>query len=291
MKYLVLGSNGMAGHIIYLYLKSRGYEVFGFSRNNYYQFENIITGNAFDFESLEAQITTLKFDVIINAIGLLNKDAEENLSNAILINSYLPHFIESVTKNTHTKIVHISTDCVFSGEKGNYSEHDFKDGPKWYDRTKALGEIDNSKDITIRTSIIGPELKSNGIGLMHWFLTHQEKTTYGFENVYWSGVTTLYLAKAIEHFSQKKTSGIYHLVNNEKISKFDLLALMNKYLLDTPKIIVPTNNPKRDKSLINTKDKDFKVPTYRDMIQSAKEWIEKYSEFYPHYTQRSVTYE
>lgn len=288
MKYLVLGSNGMAGHTIYLYLKNKGHEVVGFSRSNPYHFESIITGDVTDFDLLKTHIDSSKFDAIINAVGLLNNDAENNLPNAILVNAYLPHFLEGISKNSQTKIIHISTDCVFSGKKGNYLENDLKDGSKWYDRTKALGEIENSKDLTIRTSIIGPELKNNGIGLMHWFLTQKDQEIYGYQNVFWSGVTTLYLAKAIEYFSQKNTSGIYHLVNNEKINKFDLLNLMNDLLLDIPKIIKPKDDPKIDKSLINTRDEGIVVPSYQAMIQSVRDWIEQNSELYPHYIQRTI---
>lgn len=283
MKYLVLGSNGMAGHIIYLYLRSQGHEVTGFSRSNAFNFDNIIIGDALDFKSLELVISKNNFDIIINAIGLLNNVAEKKILDSILLNSYLPHFLENITKKTQTKIFHISTDCVFSGYKGNYIENDLRDGTKWYDRTKALGEIDNLKDLTIRTSIIGPELNKYGIGLMHWFLTNSESKVYGYKNVYWSGVTTLYLAKAIEFFSNKSVYGIYHLVNNNKISKYDLLNLMNINLIKRQKEIIPKYNPKADKSLLNTRGKRFIVPSYQEMIFSIGKWIDRFAELYPHY--------
>ena len=140
MKFLILGCNGMAGHMISLYLKEQGYDVTGFARTQS-KFVNTIIGDASDFELINKEVLKGDYDSIINCIGILNKFAETNRADAVLMNSYLPHFLSQITKNTNTQIIHMSTDCVFSGEKGQYIESDFRDGKTFYDRSKALGEL------------------------------------------------------------------------------------------------------------------------------------------------------
>src|SRR5699024_5151046 len=137
-----------------------------------------------------------EYDAIINAVGILNKDAEENKSHAVLLNSYLPHYISNLTKDMNTKVIHMSTDCVFSGKVGSYKEDSLRDGQTFYDRSKALGELENDKDLTFRNSIIGPDMNKNGIGLFNWFMK-QNGYIKGFNKAIWTGVTTLTLAKAM----------------------------------------------------------------------------------------------
>ena len=230
LKILLLGSAGMAGHVLKKELLkfSDKIDLIDVARSSHYT-TPIIKMDVADFTTLGDLVSNSNFDYIINSVGILNKTAEDNPDNAILINSYLPHFLEKVTKNTETKIIHISTDCVFSGYKGSYVEIDFKDGKGFYAQSKALGELVNDKDLTIRTSIIGPDLNSRGIGLFNWFI-NQKGIVKGFTNAYWSGVTTLQLAKSIIEiiFSNKKITGLVHLTNNNKISKYNLLVLFKE---------------------------------------------------------------
>ena len=224
-----------------------------------------------------------QYDAVINAIGILNQDAEDNKSNAVLLNSYLPHFLSDTTKDMKTKIIHMSTDCVFSGKTGGYSETAFRDGETFYDRSKALGELENNKDLTFRNSIIGPDMSERGIGLFNWFMK-QEGQINGFTKVIWTGVTTLTLAKAMEQALKENLTGLYNLVNNETISKYELLKLFNKYMKNNEIEIVPSDNLSLDKSLINNRtDFSFQVPSYETMVAEMKEWIDNHSEFYPHY--------
>ena len=124
-------------------------------------------------------------------------------------------------------LIHISTDCVFSGNKGNYIETDYRDARDIYGLSKALGEIDNENDLTIRTSIIGPELKTNGEGLFHWFLS-QKGNVYGYTDAIWGGVTTLEFAKAIDCAIEQRITGLINLTNKVPISKYELLKLSQK---------------------------------------------------------------
>lgn len=282
MKILILGGTGMAGHTISIYFKEAGHDITTFSRKKVDNFKSII-GDITDFENLKKIIKKGQYDAIINAIGILNHDAEIRKSDAILLNSYLPHFLSDITKEIKTRVIHISTDCVFSGRSGNYSETSFRDGESFYDRSKALGELDNSKDLTFRNSIIGPDLKERGIGLFNWFMK-QEGQIYGFTKAIWTGVTTLTLAKAMEWALKENLVGLYNLVNNETISKFELLKLFNKYMKCGRIQILPSDSLVIDKSLINNRtDFSFKVPSYETMVIEMKEWIENHKELYPHY--------
>ncbi len=282
MKILVLGGTGMAGHTISIYFKEGGHDVTAFSRSKVSYCENI-NGDITDFRGLKNIINEGQYDAIINAIGILNQDAEEHKSNAVLLNSYLPHFLSDTTKKMKTKVIHMSTDCVFSGKTGEYTEKSFRDGESFYDRSKALGELENSKDLTFRNSIIGPDISERGIGIFNWFMK-QEGQINGFTKAIWTGVTTLTLAKAMEQALKENLTGLYNLVNNETISKFELLRFFNKYMRNDQIEILPSDNLSLDKSLINNRtDFSFKVPRYEVMVAEMKEWIDNHKDLYPHY--------
>lgn len=282
MKVLVLGATGMAGHTVSIYFKEAGYDVTAFNRRNFEYCNNII-GDVTNFDSLKSVIREGNYDAVINAIGILNQDAEDNKLMAVLLNSCLPHYLSDITKKMKTKIIHMSTDCVFSGKTGGYMETSFKDGETFYDRTKALGEIENDKDLTFRNSIIGPDLDKDGIGLFNWFMK-QGGQINGFTKAIWTGVTTLTLAKAMERALKENLTGLYNLVNNETISKFELLKLFNKHMKNNAIIILPSEKISVDKSLINTRnDFSYIVSSYENMVIEMKEWIENHKELYPHY--------
>jgi len=274
-KILVIGIKGMAGHVVFKSLSNIGkYEMYGVARNipSTDRIFNLDVSNTEDLK----KIIELKFDIIINCIGILNKDAEENPDKAIWFNSYFPHLLESITKNSNTKVITISTDCVFSGKKGNYTELDFRDGDGFYARSKAMGELINEKDLTIRTSIIGPELNKEGIGLFNW-ISKQKGEINGFTNAYWSGVTTVELAKFINKTINESNfpTGLIHLTNNTKISKYNLLCIIKEvFELDDIKIN-ESGVYKVDKSFISTrKDIEDLSLSYKEMILEMKNWIE-----------------
>lgn len=282
MKVLVLGGTGMAGHTISIYFKESGHDVTIFSRSKVDYCKNI-NGDITDFDNLKRIIKEGQYDAVINAIGILNQDADDNKSRAVLLNSYLPHFLSDITKDMKTRIIHMSTDCVFSGKTGGYSETSFRDGETFYDRSKALGELESKKDLTFRNSIIGPDINESGIGLFNWFMK-QDGEIKGFTKAIWTGVTTLTLAKAMEKALEENLTGLYNLVNNKNINKFDLLKLFNRHMKDDSIIILPSDTLSLDKSLINNrKDFSFIVPSYEQMIIEMKEWIENHKELYPHY--------
>ncbi len=285
-KILIIGSKGMAGHVMQRYFTAIDtFEVFTVARN-ISENEKSFNIDVSDTEQLQTLIKTHEFDVVVNCIGILNKDAEDNPSKAIWFNSYFPHFLEEITKNTQTKVIHISTDCVFSGKRGNYTEADVKDGIGFYAQSKALGEIDNTKDVTIRTSIIGPEINSNGIGLLHWFLSQPlDANLNGYSNAYWTGLTTLELAKVVHEIISQNISGIIQVVPSEKINKYELLQLFNSIFLNNQLEIADYDAYKVDKSLLFTRqDFDYHVPTYEQMLVDLKAWILEHNSLYKHYS-------
>ncbi len=281
-KILVLGANGMAGHLITIFLKEKGYSVTGFSTKPITYCNNIV-GNALNLVAFKDILLVGRYDVVINCIGILNQTAEENKSTAVYLNSYLPHLIADTLKDTPTKLIHMSTDCVFAGNTGPYFEDSFKDGKTFYDRTKALGEVDDYKNLTFRNSIIGPDINIDGIGLFNWFMK-QSGTISGFTGAVWTGVTTLTLAKAMERAINLNLTGLYNLVNNDSISKYELLILFNKYFKNNNLLINPSDKLKLDKTLkCNRTDFDFIVPSYEQMVVEMREWINTHKEIYPGY--------
>ena len=274
-RILILGSAGMAGHVVKKYLSnSRKYiigEVVRKASPGKFTYSVDVT----DIRALDQVFNEFKPQVIVNCIGVLNGDAEENPEKAILLNSFLPHHLAKKASTLGSRLIHISTDCVFSGSKGNYLDTDEKDGIGFYAKSKALGEVDYDSHLTIRTSIIGPEIKNTGIGLLHWFLRNNAKEIKGFTQAYWGGVTTIQLAIAIENAIEQPLSGLIHLTNGKRISKYDLVNLF-KNVFEKDVMVVPDNHYKLDKSLslsIHTKMLG-EVPSYEKMVEDMKYWMQ-----------------
>ncbi|MEQ1637613.1 MAG: SDR family oxidoreductase [Methylococcales bacterium] len=270
-KVVVLGALGMAGHVMAEYLDSfNEYEIIGVARNTGRNVAQQL--DALNFGAVERYLVNVKPDIVINCIGMLVQQSESNVANAILINSYLPHFLSELGSKLDFKLIHISTDCVFSGKAGQYNEDAFKDGDDAYARTKSLGEVINAKDLTIRTSIIGPELKKDGTGLLDWFFK-QSGEIKGYTQAYWSGVTTLELAKATHEMIKQNITGLYHLCPEHKISKYDLVCLFSK-IWNKEITIIPFDQYIVDKSLICTrKDFNYHNLDYMIMLNELKQWI------------------
>lgn len=284
MKILVLGCNGMAGHLISLYFKEKGHEVVGFARQQSQLLDSTIIGDASDMALTKKVIEEGNYDAVINSVGLLNQFAENNKAMAVLLNGYLPHYLVELTKDTKTRIIHMSTDCVFAGNDGPYYEDTLPNGASFYDRSKAIGEFNNDKDLTFRNSIIGPDIKASGIGLFNWFMK-QEGPIGGFTGAIWTGVTTYTLAQAMEAALKENLTGLYNLVNNTSINKFDLCSLFNKYFRGGEVEINPNDKLQLDKTLKCTRtDFSFHVPSYEQQIKDMREWVDAHPSLYPHYS-------
>lgn len=282
MKYLVLGASGMAGHMISLFLQEQGHDVTGYCRRRVCYVKTII-GDAKNIQLLEEVIKNGKYDIVINLIGVLNQYAESDKEQAVFLNSYLPHLLAKITEYMDTRIIHLSTDCVFSGKTGMYEETSPRDGESFYDRTKALGELEDDKNLTLRTSIVGPDVNPDGIGLFNWFMKQQAEIN-GYTKVMWTGITTLQLAKVMEKAACKGAVGLYNMVYKENISKYELLKLFNHYFRNDSLNIAPDSIVQINKTLIRTRfDFDYEVPDYKKMISELADWTKQHSYLYPHY--------
>lgn len=272
----------MAGHIISLYLKEQGYKVVGFARSKS-KFIDTIVGDACDTVLIANCLAEGRFDVVINCIGILNQFAENDKTTATFLNSYLPHLLVKLTEGTNTQVIHMSTDCVFSGKTGPYTEESIPDGVTFYDRSKALGEINDSKNLTLRNSIVGPDIKQEGIGLFNWFM-QQDGEVNGFTGAMWTGQTTLQLAKTMEAAAKAKISGLINMVPSTNISKYELLKLFNHYLRNDELIINPVEGVVADKTLVRTNnDFNYLIPDYDTMVREMAEWMRVHKILYSHY--------
>lgn len=266
-KVVVLGSRGLAGHMILDHLSRVNHlEVVGIDRDPLSRFVQIRA----DVESASRLLSVLKSvrpTVVANCVGVLNAAADADLRRAILLNSYLPHELAAWGDVLGFKLIHLSTDCVFSGATGGYTETAVPDGTGAYARTKMLGEVRSGRHLTFRTSIVGPEVRPDGNGLLEWLL-RQTGIVPGYDGVQWTGVTSLVLARAIEAAISSDLHGLYHLVPRTAISKYHLLKVMAGAFGAHGMRIVRQQVPHSRRTLVCTRtDFDFVVPDYDSMLQ------------------------
>ena len=285
-KILIIGAGGMAGHVISTYFsENKNYEVSTLSAHNKVNEQTTLL-DVTDTKALNQYLDSREFDVVVNCIGLLVKASEARKDLAVYLNAYLPHLLEERYSGSETKLIHLSTDCVFSGESAPYNESSWPDGSLFYDRSKALGEVVNDKDLTFRMSIIGPDSQPKGIGLFNWFYA-QTGDINGYNKAMWNGITTITLASAIERAIEDGLTGLYHLVPSENISKYELLKLFKNTFGRDDITITPVDTVTVDKTLVNTrKDFNFQVPDYKTMVIEMKDWVERHPDLYPHYKRR-----
>lgn len=277
----------MAGHVVYQhFLEKKAYQMFNAC------FRNKLTEDSFmlnvrDEDCIKGILEEVRPDVVINCVGILINGARQSPENAIFVNAYFPH---SLSRALHeicpdSKLVHISTDCVFSGKKGMYKDTDEKDALDVYGMTKNLGEVINERDLTIRTSIVGPELKENGEGLFHWIFSQRPAGKLnGYTKSVWGGVTTLELARIIDFCISRNLTGLYQASNNVGICKADLVSL----IVDEFKLPIKVNfvdGVVSDKSICNTvlAGNEYKVRSYEDMIKELHVFMNEHKALYKQY--------
>jgi dTDP-4-dehydrorhamnose reductase len=277
MRILILGGSGMLGHQLWRQLH-KDHEVWVTLRQPveryaiYDLFENkrVITGiDVANTDALLSAIQASRPEVVINCIGIIKqiKEAKNSLVS-ISINALLPHRLAQMCAVAGARLIHISTDCVFSGKKGNYTEDDISDAEDLYGRTKYLGELHDKHCITLRTSIIGRELETKS-GLIEWFLSQKGKIIKGYKNAIYTGLTTVELARIIEVLllMHPQLYGLWH-VSSDAITKYDLLRLaQNAFLWEGE--IVTDENFVCDRSLNSTRFRNsisYSPPTWSEMI-------------------------
>jgi dTDP-4-dehydrorhamnose reductase len=257
MKVLILGASGMLGNTLFRYLPHK-YEVMGTVRNfqgvEKFFFKDkerlFYDVNIFNIDSLKQIFSLYRPDVIINCVGLVKQlEASKLHYDSVYINSFLPHELLKTCEIYGAKLIHFSTDCVFSGEQGGYLENDYADADDLYGRSKYLGEVGYSSNaITLRTSIIGHELNTNK-SLVDWFLS-QSNTVSGYRKAIFTGLPTIEIARVLSEFilpNIARLSGLYHL-SVDAIDKFSLLCIIAEQYKKEIEIIEDCNL-KIDRSL------------------------------------------
>lgn len=271
-RVLILGASGMLGNTLFRLLPGFGYRVTGWSRTPGTLGELNYAGgiDAQHFETVERVLRSERPDVVINCVGIIKQlDEAKDSIQSIEINALFPHRLAKVCGELGTRLVHLSTDCVFSGRKGSYAEGDLPDCDDLYGRSKLLGEVDYPHAVTLRTSIIGHEL-SRSVSLIDWFLS-QEGTVRGFTNAIYSGFPTVEMARIIAEFviPNQDLRGLYQ-VASEPISKYDLLCVVREiYGRDT--LIEPYDDFRCDRSLSAERfclATGYRAPAWPDMVRA-----------------------
>lgn len=282
MRILILGGDGMLGHRLFGHLKDR-HEVRVTLRQDldaYRNFGIFNSGSAYagvDVRSTGRLIeVTADFrpDAIVNCTGIVKQRSEAKAYlPSIEINALLPHRLARLARATGSRLVHMSTDCVFSGSRGNYCETDPSDAEDLYGKTKFLGEVAEEGCLTLRTSIIGREL-ARKTGLLEWLLSQRGAIVKGYRNAIFSGFTTHELARVIEMLlvEHPEASGLYH-VSSQPISKYDLLQKINT-ALRLGVTVVPDEEFRCDRSLDSSRFRrefGYQPPSWDDMVTDLKD--------------------
>lgn len=278
MKIVILGANGLIGSSIFNYLsKNTQHKILGTVRSsNLFQLfhastlEHLVSGiDIADIKNTEKFLRRFEPNIVINCAGLTKHRSEgDDPAQAIVANALFPHQLNNFCSTNSARLIHISSDCVFLGSRGNYVESDTPDADDLYGRTKALGEVSGPNAMTIRTSTIGHELSTN-YGLLNWFL-NQRNECQGFKKAYFSGLPTIELARVIAEYviPAPHLNGLYHLAG-DSISKFDLLKLIAaEYGKEIQ--ITPEDKFSIDRSLNGRKFEDasgYKAPDWPALIK------------------------
>jgi dTDP-4-dehydrorhamnose reductase len=257
MRVLILGGAGMLGHRLWIALRDRfeTYVTIRGESSSYASFRlfdanrTISRVEVVDFDTVVRAVAATKPSVVVNCVGIVKQ--LEDAKNPILsltVNALFPHRLSELCEAAGSRLIHVSTDCVFSGRTGNYRETDMPDPEDLYGRTKLLGEVVGEHNLTVRTSVIGRELHTRQ-GLTEWLLSNRGKRVRGYQHAIFNGLTTHALAGVIGGVIEQHAalSGLYH-VSSEPISKYDLLVRLNEALQANIEV-EPVAEPRIDRSL------------------------------------------
>jgi len=268
MKVYLFGSTGMLGRYVYCVLKD-SCKLQCVTRNDF----DILNDN---FTKLEKTLQHLsEKDIVINCAGTIPHKVEfqkNNYKEFIKVNTLFPHKLSHLCEKTKSKFIHITTDCVFSGTKGDYSSNDTHDASNIYGVTKSLGEPENS--MTIRTSIVGEEVNFKK-SLLEWVISNKNNTIQGYTNHFWNGVTCLTLANIIKFIIDNNISwiGVKHIFSPQSVSKFELCTYINKiYNLNIS--IIPYEHGYKNLTLFDTCNwnLEYRIDHIEKQLQEQKEF-------------------
>ena len=277
MRLLILGGSGMLGHQLWRSLHAQ-HDIWVTLRRPaadfapYHLFDeakSIQVNDITDDTALGQALAQAKPDAVINCVGLIKqRDEASDEALAVRVNAEFPHRLAKRCDETGARLIHFSTDCVFAGTRGNYTEDDPADATDLYGQSKHRGEVTGPQCVSLRTSVIGHELGTN-LGLLDWFISQRSQTINGFKKAIYSGFTTLEMARIIERILTRhpRLSGLWH-VASEPISKFDLLQLCREKL-GWEGIIEPNDEFVCDRSLNGDRFNEatgYKPPGWQAMI-------------------------
>lgn len=294
MRVLILGGTGMLGHKLWqVFNQTEEFDTWVTLRSTYNAqahlnlfdasrtLENV---DAYDFESVQTAITQTKPDVVVNAVGIVKQlpIAKDPIS-CLTVNSLFPHKAQAICESIGARFIHISTDCVFSGKKGGYTEEDYTDPEDLYGMSKLVGEVTTGTALTLRTSIIGREIsKMSHMGLIEWFLSNNNETVNGFTQAIYTGFPTIVLAQVVADIikNHRDLSGLFH-VSSDPINKYELLCLVRD-AMNLPIQVNPFDNVALDASLNSDKFRDttgYTPPPWSDLVKSMTEDTTPYDEW------------
>lgn len=285
MRVLVLGGDGMLGHELFLHVRQRHearvtlrQSLAAYSAQSFFSSANAFADvDVRRPERVEQVLDEFKPDAVVNAVGIVKQRPEsEDAIVSIEVNALMPHRLAASCRKIGARLIHLSTDCVFSGEKGRYSEGDRPDPVDVYGRSKLLGEVTGEGALTLRTSMIGRGLYRK-TGLVDWFL-EQRGRVQGYRNAIFSGLTTVALSRLIAMMIEKhpRASGLYH-VSATPISKYELLTKLRERLQAKVEI-TPVDEPRIDRSLDSTRFRRvfaYQPPTWEQMLDELAGEIRK----------------
>jgi len=279
-KILIFGADGMIGHQLLLRLSRANFNIYSHFRSVKEKHQFLKNSNVHfyysDLNSLDLSdfLNSIKPDVILNTSGItIRRGINESSSKSIYLNALFPHLLDAWARENNARFIQFSTDCVFSGEKGGYTEEDVVDALDLYGKTKGLGEVKNSNTLTLRTSMIGREIYNN-TELLDWIISQKGLKVNGFSNVYYSGITTNLMSeiivKIIENFPNLK--GLYNIAG-ESISKYDLAKKINN-IFELNIDLKEDASKHSNKTLEGTKffnATKMKIPSWDHLILDLKE--------------------
>ena len=285
MRVLILGATGMLGHKLAQVLAQR-FEIYGTIRSNQSSYQDhpilgkiqlVEQVSVENWESVVEAVATVRPEVVVNCIGIVKqRDQAKAAIPSIQVNALFPHQLAKLCGTNDARLIHVSTDCVFSGSRGNYTEYDLPDAVDLYGRTKLLGEINQRGSLTLRTSIIGWELKHRA-SLLEWFATQRGRTIRGYRKAIYTGLSTATLAELIGDLIETRPdlSGLYQVASNP-ITKYDLLRCLRDALGWQDITIEPHDQFHCDRSLVGTRFEmatAWRAPSWDEMIAGlAAEW-------------------
>ncbi len=271
MKIFIFGSAGMLGNYFQKYLSTK-YDTISITKNEI----NVLDITYDILEKFLKNYEPNPNDIVINCIGIIPHSTDNNLNNTrsfFMINSLFPIILSFMCKKYNMRFIHITTDCVFSGSKGNYDENSVSDETKMYGMSKSLGEL--ACGTIIRTSVIGEESKEC-LQFLEWVRSNKNKEMNGFINHYWNGITCLQLAKIIETIVNKEMywDGVRHIFSPNIVSKFELANIINNiYNLNiTIKQFKTDNNIDKSLTTIYETNNIFNIPLLTDQIKELKNY-------------------